>query len=73
MFRKLIDLCTSVLNFIFTYRDLNENSNYNNSLTVKFKIECLLEDFNYALDELSLTSNKKSNQYNALIFFHISK
>ena len=62
MFRKLIDLCTSVLNFIFTYRDLNENSNYNNSLTVKFKIECLLEDLNYALDESSLTSNKKSNQ-----------
>ena len=57
MFRKLIDLCTSVLNFIFTYRDLNENSNYNNSLTGKFKMKNLFEDFNYALAESSLTSN----------------
>ena len=61
MFRKLIDLCTSVLNFIFTYRDLNENSNYNNSLTGKFKMKSLFEDFNYALAESSLTSNTKSN------------
>ena len=46
---------------MFIYRDFNEDSNYNNSSTGKFKMKSLFEDFNYALAESSLTSNTKSN------------
>ena len=58
---------------MFIYRDFNEDSNYNHSLTGKFKMKSLFEDFNYALAESSLTSNTKSNWYSALIFVYISK